>query len=318
MGASGVSAHVAEIYRLLYLVRRVEETIADIYPTDRIKSPVHLSIGQEAVAVGVCSSLGPGDIVFGSYRSHAGYLAKGGSLPAMMAELYGKSTGCTKGRGGSMHLADASVGVMPASAVVGSTIANAAGYAFALRGRASNAVVVSFFGDGATEEGVFAETLNFAALKHLPILFVCENNGYAIHTHVSRRQATRRLVERVRTYGITASRIEDGDVLRIATRTRSYVQAMRRGGGPRFLECATYRLREHVGPGEDWHLGYRSPEEALPWIQNDQVARVGEMLEVSQKRDLEAGVEREIRAAVSYAEESPFPVAGDLQNDVFA
>ncbi len=313
-----MSTHNAEIYRRLYLIRRVEETIADVYSTDKVKSPVHLSLGQEAIAAGVCSALRSEDVVFGSYRGHASYLAKGGDLKAMMAELYGKATGCTKGRGGSMHLADKGAGVMTTSAIVGSTIANAAGYAFGLRYRGSDAVVVSFFGDGATEEGVFHETLNWAALKRLPVLFVCENNGYAIHTHVSRRQATQRLVERVRTYGIEASRIEDGDVLRIATEADKCVCALRKGDGPRFLECATYRLREHVGPGEDWDLGYRSPDEALPWVQNDQVRRLGEMLDPRERADLEAAVDAELVAALAYAEESPFPAATDLLDDVFA
>ncbi len=318
MGVRNLTTDIRQVYRRLYLIRRVEETIVDIYPTDKVKSPVHLSLGQEAVAAGVCSALRPEDVVFGSYRGHASYLAKGGNLNAMMAELFGKATGCTKGRGGSMHLADARAGVMPTSAIVGSTIANAAGYAFGLRRLGTDAVVVSFFGDGATEEGVFSEALNFAALKRLPVLFVCENNSYAIHTHVSRRQSAQRLVERVRTYGIAASRVADADVLRIATEAQECVQALREGRGPRFLECATYRLREHVGPGEDWDLGYRSRDEALPWIQSDQVTRLGEMLEPRERAALEAAVEGEITAAVAFAEESPFPAASDLQNDVFA
>src|SRR5439155_11451571 len=158
------------LYRSLYRIRRIEEEIARIYPTDRIKSPVHLSIGQEAVSVGVCEALQAHDIVFGTYRGHALYLAKGGDLRAMVAELFGKATGCTKGKGGSMHLIAPERGVMGMSAVVGTTIANAAGYAYALRFRREPAIVASFFGDGATEEGVFAETLNFAVLKRLSIL----------------------------------------------------------------------------------------------------------------------------------------------------
>src|SRR4051794_19251635 len=155
----------ASMYRSLFRIRRVEEEIARVYPTDRIKSPVHLSIGQEAVSVGVCEALSPNDVVFGTYRGHALYLAKGGDLPHMIAELYGKSTGCTRGKGGSMHLVDVAHGVMGMSAVVGTTIANAVGYAYAARYRDDNRVVASFFGDGATEEGVFAESLNFAVLK---------------------------------------------------------------------------------------------------------------------------------------------------------
>jgi len=309
---------IADIYGRLYLIRRVEETIADIYPTDKVRSPIHLSLGQEAIAAGVCAALRPDDMVFGSYRGHATYLAKGGDLNSMMAELFGKATGCTKGRGGSMHLADRDAGVMATSAIVGSTIANAAGYAFGLRSRGSDAVVVSFFGDGATEEGVFYETLNWAALRRLPMLFVCENNSYAIHTHISRRQATQRLVERVRTFGIEATGIDDGDVLRIATEAEAAACALREGQGPRLLECATYRLREHVGPGEDWALGYRSVREALPWIEKDQVDRLGEMLDLPERSGIQERVDAAIADALAFAEESPFPAAGDLWNDVFA
>src|SRR5947209_2166114 len=161
-----------QLYRSLYRIRRLEEEIARAYPTDKIKSPVHLSIGQEAVAVGVCAALRPDDVVFGTYRGHATYLAKGGDLRAMVAELYGKVTGCARGKGGSMHLVDVAHGVMGTSAVVATTIPHAVGYAWALKQRRSDAVTVAFLGDGATEEGVFAEALNLASLKQAPVLFV--------------------------------------------------------------------------------------------------------------------------------------------------
>ena len=192
----------ATFYRSLYRIRRVEEEIARVYPTDKIKSPVHLSIGQEAVAVAVCEALLPEDVIFISYRSHAGYLAKGGDLKAMIAELYGKATGSNKGKGGSMHLADLAHGVMGASAVVGTTIPHAVGYAYAQKVRRTGSICATFFGDGATDEGVFHESLNFAALKQLPMLFICENNGYAIHTHQRLRQANPNISERVKPYGI--------------------------------------------------------------------------------------------------------------------
>ncbi len=209
------------LYKSLLRIRRLEEEIARIYPTDQIKSPVHLSIGQEAVSVGVCEALTPPDVVFGTYRGHALYLAKGGDLRRLVAELFGKVTGCARGKGGSMHLIDKAAGVMGTSAVVGTTIANAVGYAYARKYRREGAIVASFFGDGASEEGVFAESLNFAALKRLPILFVCENNQYAIHTHQSRRQYLPALCERVRAHGIPAERIENNDVLRLHERSRA-------------------------------------------------------------------------------------------------
>src|SRR5262249_37388921 len=174
-------------YRSLYRIRRTEQEIARVYPTDKVESPVHLSLGQESAAVGVCAALRPTDIVFATYRGHAAYLAKGGDLDAMVAELYGKANGCAGGKAGSMHLIDVGAGMMGTSAVVATTIAQAVGYALAEKMRRRDTVVVSFFGDGALDEGVFHESINFAALKKLPVLFVCENNGYAIFSRVRDR-----------------------------------------------------------------------------------------------------------------------------------
>jgi TPP-dependent pyruvate/acetoin dehydrogenase alpha subunit len=305
------------LYRGLYRIRRVEEEVARVYPTDKIKSPVHLSIGQEAVAVGICETLRPDDVVFCSYRSHATYLAKKGDLRRMIAELYGKVTGCAKGKGGSMHLVDAANGVMGASAVVGTTIPHAVGYAFALKHQHKDSVAVSFFGDGATDEGVFYESLNFAALKKLPVIFVCENNSYAIHTHQRRRQANLNICDRARSFGIPAEQIED-DVLKVYERSRAAVGALRAGEpGPFFFECMTYRWKEHVGPNEDFHLGYRAREEAEPWIRNDQVKRMGAMLEPQERGRIEQEVDAEIHIAFAFAEAGPFPDDAEFLIDVF-
>jgi TPP-dependent pyruvate/acetoin dehydrogenase alpha subunit len=263
------AADIERIYRSLRLIRRVEEEIIRVYPTDCIKSPVHLSIGQEAVSVGICDALRPDDVIAPTYRGHAAYLAKGGSLNGMMAELYGKSTGVAGGKGGSMHLVDMGRNVLGASAVVGTTIPVAVGYAFALKSMNTDRVVAAFFGDGATEEGVFAESLNFAALRKLPILFVCENNSYAIHTPVNRRWASDRLCERVETYDIPAYRCDDGDVLALRSLALGAVRRLRGGIGPIFIECRTYRWCEHVGPHSDFDAGYRSSAEMEPWLKND-------------------------------------------------
>lgn len=308
---------IARLYRDLYRIRRVEEEIARVYPTDRIKSPVHLSIGQEAVSVGVCAALRPQDVVFGTYRGHALYLARGGDLQQMIAELYGKSTGCAGGKGGSMHLIAPEVGMMGTSAVVGTTIPNAAGYAYALKYRRQDAVVVSFFGDGATEEGVFAETLNFAVLKKLPLLLVCENNGYAIHTAQHRRQGTLAICDRVRAHGMPAERIEDNDIKQLHERFRAAAAQVRSGAGPWFFEVMTYRWREHVGPQEDYQLGYRTKSESAPWIGNDQLTRLAKLIHPSERVRLEAEVESEIEDAFAFAEFSPFPEPAALGTDVF-
>lgn len=305
-------------YKALYRIRRVEEEIAAVYPSDKIKSPVHLSIGQEAVSVGVCAALGPDDVAFGTYRSHALYLAKGGNLRRMIAELYGKVTGCAKGKGGSMHLIDVDAGAMGASAVVATTIPHAAGYAYAMKLQKKSTVVVSFFGDGAVDEGVFHETMNFAALKTLPIIFVCENNFYAIHTHQSRRQSVGNICQKAESYGIPAKQIPDNDVFAIHEQVRTAAARLRSGGSqPVFFECLTYRLKEHVGPGEDYHLGYRDRAEAEPWIQNDPVAKLADELEPARRRQIEAEVEAEIRDAFEFAETSPFPPVEELLTDVY-
>lgn len=307
----------ALLYRTLFRIRHVEEEIARIYPTDQIKSPVHLSIGQEAISVGVCAALTLQDVVFGTYRGHALYLAKGGDLRAMIAELYGRITGCARGKGGSMHLVDPDCGVMGMSAVVGTTIANAAGYAYALRTRRSAAIVASFFGDGATEEGVFAETLNFAVLKKLPILFVCENNQYAIHTHQTRRQGLPDICGRARSHGMPAERLDGNDLPALISRTRTIVDRIRAGSGPAFLEVTAYRWREHVGPNDDYHLGYRTPSDAQPWQDADPVRRLGEQLSHTQRQQIEDDVRQEVAAAFAFAEESAFPEAEELLTHIF-
>lgn len=309
---------IERFYRALYRIRRVEEEIAAIYPTDKIKSPVHLSIGQEAVSVGICEALGRDDVVFGTYRSHALYLAKGGDLPKMIAELYGKLDGCAKGKGGSMHLIDVAARVMGASAVVGTTIPQAVGFAYALKLQRKDSVVVSVFGDGAVDEGVFHESLNFAALKSLPIIFVCENNLYAIHTHQLQRQKLGNICERARIHGMPAEQIPDNDVVRIYEKMNEAVGRLRSGQpGPFFFECLTYRLKEHVGPSEDFQLGYRSREEAEPWIKTDPIKQLGDRLDPQRRREIETAVEAEIQDAFAFAERSPFPQGAELYTDVF-
>ncbi len=307
------------LYRTLYRIRRVEEEIARIYPSDKLKSPVHLSIGQEAVAAAMCAPLTREDTVFCTYRGHAAYLAKGGNLKQMLAEMYGKATGCTKGKGGSMHLIDPEAGVMGASAVVGTTIANAVGYAYSVKLRKRNTVVMSFMGDGASEEGVFAESLNFAVLKKLPVIFVCENNGYAIHTHQSQRQGLPDICGRARAAGVQSELITDNDILKMHDRASATIDALRDGvaTGPFFFECQTYRWKEHVGPNEDFKLGYRTREQAEPWIENDQVKRLAELLPARKRKQIETEVDEEVEEAVAFAEASPFPDLSELTTDVF-
>jgi TPP-dependent pyruvate/acetoin dehydrogenase alpha subunit len=300
-------------------IRRVEEEIARLYPSDKIMSPVHLSIGQEPVSVGACLALEPDDVVFGTYRSHALYLAKGGDLKEMMAELYGKATGCAHGKGGSMHLIDVGHHIMGASAVVGTTLPQAVGYAYALAVQKKKAIVVVFFGEGATEEGAFYESLQFAALKQLPIVFICENNLYAIHSAWADRHAHVHLCDRVKGFGIPARRIEqnDGEALHaaVAEARRSMLAART---GPVFFEAMTYRWNEHVGPGTDWHLGYRDEKEMAAWKAIDPVLTLAKDLDPATRARIDREIEGEIADAIAFAEASPFPDPSELYTEVFA
>ena len=308
---------IKKFYRSLYRIRRVEEEIARIYPTDKIKSPVHLSIGQEAVSVGVCETLRADDIVFGTYRGHAMYLAKGGDLKKMIAELYGKIDGCAKGKGGSMHLIDADKGVMGTSAIVGTSIPNSIGYALGLKYKGSDALVASFFGDGAVDEGAFHESLNFAVIKKLPVLFVCENNHYAIHSHHLNRRHADNICERASSYGMPAERIEDSDIFKIYDTAGKYAEHIRNGNGPAFIECVTCRWREHVGPNEDYHLGYRSRADVACWVENDQMKKLRVMFNSGGPDAVESEIEEEIRGAFHFADMSPLPDRDDLYTDLF-
>jgi TPP-dependent pyruvate/acetoin dehydrogenase alpha subunit len=306
------------VYRSMLRIRRVEERVIAIYHTDKIKSPVHLSIGQEAPSVGVCEALQSSDVVFGTYRGHALYLAKGGDLNKMVAELYGKVTGCGKGKAGSMHLGDPDAGVMGTSAIVGTTIPQAVGYAFAEKSRGKDTVVAVCFGDGAMEEGVFHESLNFASLMKLPVLFVCENNFYAIFTPLEKRVPKTNFCERAEvSYGIPAIKIKNSNVLETYQAVHKAAAAARNGNGPSFIEVETYRWREHVGPNDDTEIGYRTEQELKSWIDRDEVARVGAMLPAPRREAVERDVEREVEAAFEFAEKSEFPNPEELYADVF-
>jgi len=292
-------------------IRLVEERIIRLYPSDKIQSPVHLSIGQEAIAAGTCAALDASDLVFGSYRSHAFYLAKGGSLPAMLAELYGKATGCCGGKAGSMHLAAPEVGFMGASAIVASTIPHAVGAALAARRRDQDHVAVAVFGDGATEEGVYHESLNFAALHRLPVLLLCEDNGLAVHSPLHVRQAydVRRHAE---AYGIPVREVARGnDPLEVFAAVSGALRGVRHDGGPALVVCRAYRYLEHVGIGDDHHVGYRSPNDAEEWRRTDPL-----LLDAERVARFAPDIEREIDEAVAFAEASPWPGPESLLADV--
>jgi TPP-dependent pyruvate/acetoin dehydrogenase alpha subunit len=306
-------------------VRLIEEAIADRYREQKMRCPVHLSIGQEACAVGVCAALGKEDQVMSGHRSHAHYLAKGGNLPAMIAEIYGKATGCCGGRGGSMHLIDRSVGFVGAVPIVGSTIPIATGLAFADHLLKRDRVTVAFLGEAATEEGVFHESANFASLHGLPLVFVCENNLYSVYSPMHVRQPGHRDVHELATgHGIKSQTVDGNDPVAVYQSMREAVDLARTGQGPVFLELKTYRWREHCGPGFDNHIGYRTEAEYLAWKERDPIGTFEAKLRSSQNFDearhtaFKAAVTKEIAAAFAAADAAPFPEASGLLDFVYA
>lgn len=304
------------LYRELLRIRVTEQRIASRYSEQRMRCPTHLSIGQEAVAVGVSSALKKEDRVYSSHRAHAHYLAKGGSLKALIAELYGKSTGCTGGRGGSMHLSDLSVGFVASTAIVANSIPVAVGNALHQKLAGVKDISVAYFGEGATEEGAFYESLNFAAVKKLPILFVCENNRYSVYSDLSCRQpSSRQIVDVAKSLGVEAFAGNGNNLIEVALCTKEKVTAIREGNGPVLLELHTYRYLEHCGPNSDDHLNYRPAEELTFWQANDPLEQYENFLKgeysdfVLFKDSITRSISEEIDKAFEFAEQSPFPDA---------
>lgn len=299
------------LYREMLRIRRFEERIAALYPEQEMKCPVHLCIGQEAVAAGVCAHLGDEDYLFGTHRSHGHCIAKGLPLRDLAAELYGRVTGCAGGQGGSMHLVDAAHRIPGTSAIVGGSIPLGVGAALALDLRGEAGVAVTFFGDGAVDEGAFYESLNFAALKRLPVLFVCENNLYATASRRSARQPALPIADRARPFGIPGERADGNDAAAVYRTAREAVRRARAGEGPTLLEFETYRWKAHVGPDAD---GRPEAEVAL-WRGRcplERLARdlIADGLAVPTDLDAwEAIVADEVDDAFVFAKSSPFPAA---------
>ncbi len=304
-------------------IRRIEEAIAERYGAQQMRCPVHLSIGQEAVAVGVCSALQPEDGVFSGHRAHAHYLAKGGDLVAMLAEIYGLENGCSRGVGGSMHMVDLNAGFLGAVPIVGATVPLAVGAAWAARLKQENRVIVVFFGDGTFEEGVVHESINFAVLHSLPILFMCENNLYACYTRLSDRQPDRPIHGVAAAHGCRAITADGNDVQAIYDVTCEAVASLRAGGAPVFLECQTYRWREHCGHNYDDQLGYRPDGELSTWEANCPVKRLTSTLSATPEgaqfvATSESEIAAEIATAFNTALAGPLPDPADLRGYLYA
>ena len=293
-------------------IRLVEESIANKYSEQKMRCPTHLSIGQEAIAVGACANLTSQDQVLSTHRAHAHYLAKGGCLNSMMAEIYGKASGCSKGMGGSMHLIDTSVGFMGSTAIVGNTIPVAVGLALEKKLTRKKSIACVFFGDGATEEGAFYESVNFAIIHSLPILFICENNLYSVYSGLEVRQPVdRKIYKMVRAMGISAQHGNGNDVEEVARKVKHAKTMILKSGGPQFLEFDTYRWREHCGPNFDNNIGYREESEFLKWKKKDPLKNF--YSENSQKyidRKIDT-ISQEIDDAHQFADDSKFPTLQD-------
>ena len=295
-------------------IRNIELEISKRYSEQKMRCPVHLSIGQESIPVSICASLKKDDEIVTAHRSHAHYLAKGGNLKKMIAELHGKISGCALGRGGSMHLIDSSVNVNAAVPIVGSTIPIGVGKAWANKLKKNKNIVVIFFGDGASEEGVFLESLDFAALHNLRVLFVCENNNYSVYSRINKRQnARRKIFEIARSIGVESLKIKDHDLITVYKKSRNILKKIRKNNKPFFLEIDTYRSLEHCGPNDDDKLLYRPKFEINKWKKNCQIEKYEKIL-LKKKiltnnniKNLKHSISNEINEAFEYSYKSKFP-----------
>ena len=314
MTNSPINNRDPRLLRDMLRIRMVEEAIAREYPKGEMRCPVHLSIGQEGVAVGVSSALSASDPAVSTHRAHAHYLAKGGDLKHFVAELFGKEAGCARGRGGSMHLIDLSVGFEGSTAIVGNTLPIGVGLALGIQVRGENTLSCVFLGDGAVEEGVFYEAANFAVVRRLPVLFVCENNDYSVYSPIKNRQPTgRKIHELVRAMGLTTYAADGNDVFGVADLARTAADSLRRGEGPVFLEFATYRWLEHCGPNWDDDLGYRPPADVAAWRARDPIevakARLHKdgLLDHGAIERWRSEIAAEVAEALAFARAAPWP-----------
>lgn len=312
-------------YRDMLRIRMTEETIASKYngSVREMHTPIHLCIGQEAVAVGVCNQLKKDDYVFSNHRDHGHYLAKGGSLDKMIAELFTKNTGCCHGMGGSMHLADKEHGVAVSSSIVAGNVPIATGYAMANKMSNNDNVVVSFFGDGASEEGVVYESICFAAIHNLPIIYVCENNLYAISTGFKPREPLSDIASKFS--NICETKVVDGnDVFEVADATSNALDRIKEGKGPCFIECLTYRLKDHHNTKTGVESGYRSQQEWDKWNDNSPITKVEDLirencwLTESDMREISTDIERKILHAFEEAHNAELPDTNKYKDYLWA
>ena len=314
-----------QLYKEMLRIRLIEEAIAKEYSNQEMRCPIHLSIGQEAIAVGVSALLSKHDLALSAHRSHAHYLAKGGDLKLLLSELYGKETGCAKGKGGSMHLFDLEAGLIAAVPIVGSTIPIGVGVAWQKVRKQIPGIVVIYLGDGATEEGVFSESLDFASLKNLPVLFVCENNLYSVYTPIELRQNPLREISQIsKAHGIASKTGDGNNVEEVCSLTELAIEYIQDKSEPFLLELSTYRWLEHCGPNWDDHLGYRKKGELKEWIIKCPLKRYEQYL-INENIISDSDIDRinnnindEIEESFEYAKGSLFPPSDALFDHIYA
>lgn len=305
-------------------IRRLEEALANRYAEQEMRCPMHLCIGQEAIAVGVSAALSVGDKMYSNHRAHGHYLAKGGNLNALIAEIYGRASGCCGGRGGSMHMIDLSVGFMGATPIVGGTVPLAVGSAWASKLQKKTDVTIIFLGDGCFEEGVVHESLNFAALHNLPILFVCENNDFSVYTRRKERQPDRSIHQIAAAHGIKTAHGDGNDVEFVFNLTNQALEDLRLGNGPWFLEFSAYRWREHCGPDFDDHLQYRTVGEiksgkaACPIARFEKIALAAGLFSSTEIEIMERDIKTEIEQSFNFALADRKPNLEDARTYVYA
>jgi len=314
------------LYRTMVRIRVCEESFVGPILNEEVRCPVHLYSGQEAIATGVCAALSEGDYVFGTHRSHGHYLAKGGNLQELVSEIYCKEGGCSKGRGGSMHIIAPEIGMIGSAPIVGGTISLAVGAALASKIRKEKRVTVSFFGDGAACEGVLYESLNFAALNKLPILFACENNYYSTHMPIQECRPKNNIFKIAKPFCIQSYRVDGNDVLKVYEISKKAADQCRSGHGPVFIEFMTYRLRGHVGPDDNiqgTHMDIRPKEEIEKWKKKDPIKRFGaflvrnRILEKEALEKIDREVQEEVKEAHQFAKKTPYPNPNELTKYVF-
>lgn len=312
---------------MMFRIRMFEESLVDPILRGEVRTPCHLYSGQEAIAVGLCTALSKDDYVFGNHRSHGHFLAKGGSMKALAAEIFCRESGCSRGRGGSMHLIDPNVGMLGSAPIVAGTISLAVGAALASSIRKDGRVAVSFFGDGATGEGVLYESLNFSALKKLPMIFACENNLYATHMPIKECRVNIPINRIAEPFGIETCTVDGNDVLKVHDASQRAIEICRRGNGPVFMEFMTYRFRGHVGPDDNiqgTHTDIRPKEEVAKWLEKDPINRFEQYLldkkniSPDELQNLRDEVTHEVQAAVNLVKNSPEPIRKDMTKYVFA